>query len=251
MIVSVSGRIRIVAKLLLRQVCPVRGGVGSMTERAMSSACSCLPMVWSSRPPAVSCASNSPNPVDLSASVLAQAKASMGLHRVGSACGKMAESGHQNGDGSPRAVRQHRLGFLPAEDQKTGTCLYRARSAFGLPDKANADGSKMRRVLWIPRGFTIPLWTSSWDKPDEVLRVRIRRPKGDLKGDDPKYMLLTWSGQVHMSLPPIGVTPYLDVWVVVEVVLDAIAGITLATARSGVWPRLPIVESLMSWHMGC
>lgn len=122
------------------------------------------------------------------------------------------------------AVRQHRLGFLPAEDRKTGTCLYRARSAFGLPDKANADGSKTRRVLWIPRGFTIPLWTPSWDKPEEVLRVRIRRPKGDLKNDDdPKYMLLTGSGQASMVLPPVGVAPSLAVWVVVEAELDAIA----------------------------
>lgn len=62
------------------------------------------------------------------------------------------------------------------------------------------------------------------DKPEEVLRVRIRRPKGDLKNDDdPKYMLLTGSGQASMVLPPVGVAPSLAVWVVVEAELDAIA----------------------------
>lgn len=121
------------------------------------------------------------------------------------------------------AARQYKLGFLQAEDKKTGTCLYRARSAFGLPDRANADGSKTRRVLWIPRGFTIPLWSPSWDSPAETLRVRIRRPKGDLKEGDSKYMLLTGSGQAPMVLSPVGIAPALAVWVVVEAELDAIA----------------------------
>ncbi len=123
------------------------------------------------------------------------------------------------GRGLPlEAVRQHKLGFLQAEDRKTGTCLYRARSAFGLPDKTNNDGSKTRRVLWIPRGFTIPLWEG-----EEVLRIRIRRPKGDLREGDSKYMMLNGSGQAPMALPPAGVAPSLAVWVVVEAELDAIA----------------------------
>jgi hypothetical protein len=47
------------------------------------------------------------------------------------------------------AVKRYRLGHLQGEG-KTGMCLYRARSAFDLPEKKNADGTKTRSVLWIP-----------------------------------------------------------------------------------------------------
>jgi hypothetical protein len=115
------------------------------------------------------------------------------------------------------AVERFRLGYLEGED-KTGTCLYRARAAFGLSDKKNADGTKTRSVLWIPRCLTIPLWQG-----DEVHRIRLRRRKDDLREGDDKYLLLEGSGQAPMVLPPAGITPDMAVWVVVEAELDAMA----------------------------
>jgi hypothetical protein len=123
------------------------------------------------------------------------------------------------GRGLPlEAVKRYRLGHLKGED-KTGACLYRARSAFGLADKKNADGTKTRSVLWIPRSFTIPLW-----RGDEAHRVRLRRYAADLKSPkDSKYLMIEGSGQAPMTLPPEGVAPELAVWVVVEAELDAMA----------------------------
>lgn len=128
------------------------------------------------------------------------------------------------GRGLPlEAVRRYRLGYLEGED-KTGTCLYRARKAFDLPDKMNRDGTKTRTSLWIPRSFTIPLWHPGWQQPDEVHRVRLRRRKGDLKTEkDQKYLLLEGSGQAPMVLLPEGIAPSLAPWVVVEAELDAMA----------------------------
>lgn len=124
---------------------------------------------------------------------------------------------------SLEAVQRYRLGYLEGED-KTGTCLYRARKAFDLPEKMNRDGTRTRTSLWIPRGFTIPLWHPCWQQPDEVHRVRFRRRKGDLKTDrDQKYLLLEGSGQAPMVLLPEGVSPALAPWVVVEAELDAMA----------------------------
>jgi hypothetical protein len=121
------------------------------------------------------------------------------------------------------AVQRYRLGYLQGED-KTSTCLYRARKAFDLPDKMNRDGTKTRTSLWIPCSFTIPLWYPGWQQPDEAHRVRLRRRKGDLKTEkDQKYMLLEGSGQAPMVLLPEGVSPGLAPWVVVEAELDAMA----------------------------
>lgn len=129
-----------------------------------------------------------------------------------------------SGRGLPlEAVQRYRLGYLEGED-KTGTCLYRARKAFDLADKMNRDGTKTRTSLWIPRSFTIPLWHPGWQQPDEVHRVRLRRRKGDLKTEkDQKYLLLEGSGQAPMVLLPEGVAPALAPWVVVEAELDAMA----------------------------
>jgi P4 family phage/plasmid primase-like protien len=121
------------------------------------------------------------------------------------------------GRGLPlEAVRHYRIGYLEGED-KSGTCLYRARSAFGLPDKPKADG-KTASKLWIPRGLTIPFWQG-----EEVQRLRLRRRKEDLRQGDSKYMLLEGSGQAPMTLPPVNTAPDLAVWVAVEAELDAMA----------------------------
>jgi hypothetical protein len=122
------------------------------------------------------------------------------------------------GRGLPlEAVQRYRIGYLDGED-KTGTCLYRARAAFGLSSKKNADGTRTRSVLWIPRGLTIPLWQG-----EEAHRIRLRRRKEDLREGDNKYLLLEGSGQAPMVLPPAGFTPDMAVWVVVEAELDALA----------------------------
>jgi hypothetical protein len=122
------------------------------------------------------------------------------------------------GRGLPlEAVVRYRLGYLEGED-KTGTCLYRARCAFDLPEKKTQDGTKTRTSLWIPRGITIPLWSEM-----EVHRVRIRRRKEDLRDKGSKYLLLEGSGQAPMVLSPEGVAPELATWVVTEAELDACA----------------------------
>jgi hypothetical protein len=122
------------------------------------------------------------------------------------------------GRGLPlEAVKRYRFGYLEGED-KTGTCLYRARSAFDLPDKKSADGTNTRSSLWIPRGLTIPLWHG-----EEVHRLRLRRRKDDLREKAAKYLLLEGSGQAPMVLPPVGVSAALATWVVVEAELDACA----------------------------
>ncbi|MCL2791103.1 MAG: hypothetical protein FWD79_10725 [Desulfobulbus sp.] len=120
------------------------------------------------------------------------------------------------GRGLPQeVVARYRLGYLEGEDKK-GVCLYRARSAFDLPEKKSEE--KSHAALWIPRGLTIPLWCG-----DEVHRIRIRRRKDDLRERDSKYILLEGSGQAPMVLPPEGVRPGLTAWVVVESELDACA----------------------------
>lgn len=125
------------------------------------------------------------------------------------------------------AVIAHGLGFLNAED-RSGTCLYRARSAFDLPAKQN-NGKKS--VLWIPRGFTIPLWSPSFSasfpacgqEQEEVHRIRIRRVRGDLKDGDSKFLMLTGSGQAPMALTAKDKNLGMTVWVIVEGEMDAIA----------------------------
>ncbi|GAB7079562.1 primase-helicase zinc-binding domain-containing protein [Megalodesulfovibrio paquesii] len=122
------------------------------------------------------------------------------------------------GRGLPRAaVEQYRLGLFEGED-KSGTCLYRPRAAFGLPDKLNSDGTKVRKTLWLPRGVVIPLWAGQ-----EVHRLRIRRRAGDLRVGESKFILLEGSGQAPMVLPPASVAPARAVWVIVEAELDAMA----------------------------
>ena len=137
------------------------------------------------------------------------------------------------GRGLPiEAVKRYRLGYLNSED-KTGTCLYRARAAFDLPVKKSADGTKTRSSLWMPRGLTIPLWSG-----EEVHRIRIRRRKDDLRDKDAKYLLLEGSGQAPMLLPPAGVSPALATWVVVEAEFDACAVHHACGGRVGVFASL-------------
>jgi hypothetical protein len=100
-------------------------------------------------------------------------------------------------------ARNYRLGWNPGEKGKD---IYRARSAWGLPDIERDDGKK--KVLWIPQGLVIP-----YVRDGIISRIRIRRPEGE-----PRYYVLPGSSMATMVLE-------LDrrAYVVVESELDAIA----------------------------
>lgn len=84
------------------------------------------------------------------------------------------------------AVRHFRLGWFAGENGKP--CMYRPRSAWGLPDVLKDNGRK--KMLWIPRGFVIPCFRGG-----AVHRIRIRRPSGDLKSEkDIRYYMVPGSG---------------------------------------------------------
>ncbi len=121
------------------------------------------------------------------------------------------------------AVRAYRLGYIEAEGKQTD-CIFRARAAFGLPEKKSAQG-KAVRAFRIPRGITIPVWNDE----GECLRIRIRRRDADRDRSnpkDPKYLLVPQPDQPYsapLMLSPVNVPPELATWVVVEAELDAMA----------------------------
>ena len=117
------------------------------------------------------------------------------------------------------AIQRYGLGYIEGED-KTGTCIFRQRSAFGLPPKER-DG-KAVRALRIPRGITIPCWSD--DDHTQALRVRIRKRNTDLRPGEDKYILIAQPSPPYsapLRLTPIGVSPELATWAVVESELDA------------------------------
>ncbi|MCG2772583.1 MAG: toprim domain-containing protein [Desulfobacterales bacterium] len=75
------------------------------------------------------------------------------------------------------------LGYLPLDRWETAP-------AWGLVEILKDDGTAKK--LWFPRGLTIPLCTG-----DQVLRVRIRRPKS---AGDPRYFLVRGSDTRAMIL---------------------------------------------------
>ena len=80
-------------------------------------------------------------------------------------------------------IKKFSLGFLPLDRWKAATAL-------GLVEILKENGQPNK--YWIPRGLTIPLC-----KDDQVLRVRIRRPKSD---GAPRYYLLRGSDTRAMVL---------------------------------------------------
>jgi len=106
----------------------------------------------------------------------------------------------------PEVAREHRLGWH--EGERNG-CSYRARAAWGLPEKLNSKGKP--RPLWIPRGLVIPV-----ERGGQLARVKIRQPKPQ----DPakKYHAITGSTAAPMAL-----NPQARAFVVVEAELDALA----------------------------
>ena len=96
-----------------------------------------------------------------------------------------------------------RLGWNPGEDGKD---IYRARSAWGLPETLKENGRA--KALWIPVGLVIPQIIGGI-----IHRIRIRRPEGE-----PRYYVLPGSS---MSTMMVGADR--RAFVVVEAELDAIA----------------------------
>lgn len=119
------------------------------------------------------------------------------------------------------AVTAYRLGYIEGED-RSGTCIFRQRSAFGLPLKTKADGTASR-VLRIPRGITIPAWAVSGD----CVRIRIRKRDTDINPEnkrDSKYILVPQPDNPYsapMILPPTNTSADVATWVIVEAELDA------------------------------
>lgn len=137
------------------------------------------------------------------------------------------------------AIDKYGLGYIEGEGN-AGDCIFRARSAFGLPEKTGRDG-KVIRAFRIPRGITIPVWDGAPTSPEaQALRIRIRRRDIDRDKSnpkDPKYLLVPQPGQAYsapLMLPPEDVPPQLATWVIVESELDAMAVHHACHGRVGV-----------------
>lgn len=107
-----------------------------------------------------------------------------------------------------RGINQHTavaagLGWNPGENSKD---IFRARTAWGLPELKKEDGRP--RMLWLPSGLVIPYCVDGI-----VQRVRIRRPEGE-----PRYYVVPGSSMATMI---IGIE--CRAFVIVESELDAIA----------------------------
>lgn len=127
------------------------------------------------------------------------------------------------------AIDKYILGYIEGEG-KYPDCIFRARSAYGLPEKMGKNGQPLR-AFRIPRGVTIPAWTNAPVGSEDfgVLRIRIRRRNADLDKSnpkEPKYLLLPQPDQPYSApllLYPDSYSPDLATWVVVEAELDAMA----------------------------
>jgi len=108
------------------------------------------------------------------------------------------------------AVGRFQLGWLAGEGENN--CLFRPREAWGLPTIAKENGRK--KMLFIPRGLVIPYIVD-----DQVMRIRIRRPKADLQdGKFQKYFNIEGSTMARTLI-----NPQAKAYVVVEAELDAMA----------------------------
>lgn len=121
-----------------------------------------------------------------------------------------------------KAVRLFRLGWFEGENGKT--CMFRPRTSWGLQRKANLVTGK-DKMLWIPRGIVVP-----YVRNGLVYRVRIRRPKDDLRTDkDQKYYVIPGSGMEVFGFGGDKTT-----FVIVEAELDAMLIARLAGLLTGV-----------------
>ncbi|MDY0268212.1 hypothetical protein [Trichloromonas sp.] len=100
---------------------------------------------------------------------------------------------------SVEAVKKFRLGWNPED-------LYRARSAWGLPEEISTKTGKPKK-LWIPKGIVIPYFDAVG-----VHRLQIRQPEGE-----PRYYWLPGSGDDVLIIGD-----HTAACVVVESALDAL-----------------------------
>ncbi|NDV20017.1 alpha helicase [Pseudodesulfovibrio sp. JC047] len=109
------------------------------------------------------------------------------------------------------AVRRFKLGWNCGE---MGRDVYRARSAWGLPDEINPKTGKLKR-MWMPIGLVVP---SFWQ--GTLQRVRFRRtPEARAQwGRDMKYVVLPGS-----AMGPMLTRESAQAWMIAEAELDAIA----------------------------
>lgn len=112
------------------------------------------------------------------------------------------------------AVTRYRLGYLEAEGEKYPG-RFRPRKTFGLASKTCQNG-KIRDKLFIPRGILIP----TFNRAGEVLNLRIRRPRADLREGSPKYMEMEGSSHAPLFLPS-SLPLALAVYFITEAELDA------------------------------
>ncbi|WP_308772211.1 hypothetical protein [uncultured Bilophila sp.] len=116
------------------------------------------------------------------------------------------------------AVQMYRIGYLVGESGKAGR--YRSRSVLGLAPKER-DGKTVTK-LFIPRGFTIPLFAED----GRLINIRIRKPNADLAKEagrkSLKYIELEGSCRRPLVLRPEAWQTNLSAYVIVEGELDAI-----------------------------
>lgn len=122
-------------------------------------------------------------------------------------------------------AERYGLGFLDG-DAPDKPCRYRPRSSFGLPIRQVEGDSRKGRMLWIPRGISIP----SYGPDGKVGMFRLRRPNGDLKETvkpngkvkkDEKYWELTGGTKESFHLPPT-VRQNVTAYIITEAELDAV-----------------------------
>ncbi len=135
---------------------------------------------------------------------------------------------------SEETIKKYRLGLVPID-------RFEGHEQWGLDPVLKEDGTPKK--IWIPGGLTIPFCQGG-----SILRIRIRRPKADLKSDgDPRYYLLRGSDTRAMVLGQ-----GRDVFTILESELDAIllfqevgdltGAISLGNAQAR--PDIAVMETL-------
>jgi hypothetical protein len=105
----------------------------------------------------------------------------------------------------PDGARRFKLGLNSNER------YFRPRESWGLPAIKKQNGKS--KILWLPRGLVIPYIVNG-----QVHRIRIRRPKSDLKGPaDPPYYFVPGSSPAIMLIGK-----NMKAYMVVESELDGI-----------------------------
>ncbi|MBM4274367.1 MAG: hypothetical protein FJ134_07910 [Deltaproteobacteria bacterium] len=123
---------------------------------------------------------------------------------------------------SEETIKKFRLGLVPID-------RWEGYEQWGLEPDLKADGNPKK--IWLPRGLCIPLCNGG-----NILRIRIRRPKMDLKsGKDRRYYTIRGSDSRAVVLEPrreiqMVVESDLDAMLVVQEAHGLVGAISLGTA---------------------